>query len=163
MKLIGFWPSQKNVNQSKILKIEILCKILHTAEYFIKMVVGEKHFELECQLSWYFKSTGVKFYWILARIWKNQENHCFLGIGWFIDQMALKQKLRKANMLCRSFSVLEIFETCPTFHIKLVFSLQWLIKSGLFEGCTHNLFIIAWRFLTWKQFSCLECKPQLPM
>ena len=44
---------------------------------------------------------------------KNQENHCFLGIGWFVDQMALKQKLRKENTICRSFSVLEIFETSP--------------------------------------------------
>ena len=35
----------------KFFKIEILCNILHTAEHVIKLVVGEKHFELECQLS----------------------------------------------------------------------------------------------------------------
>ena len=37
-------PLQKNVNQ-----IEILCNILDPAAHFIKLVVGEKHFELECQ------------------------------------------------------------------------------------------------------------------
>ena len=42
---------QKNVNHTEILKIEILCNTLQTAEHFIKLVVGEKHFELECQLS----------------------------------------------------------------------------------------------------------------
>ena len=42
---------KKNVNQIEILKIEILWNILHTVEHFIKLVVGEKHFELDCQLS----------------------------------------------------------------------------------------------------------------
>ena len=42
---------KKNVNQIKILKTEILWNILHTVEHFIKLVVGEKHFELDCQLS----------------------------------------------------------------------------------------------------------------
>ena len=100
---------------------------------------------------------------------KKQKNHCFSSIGWFFDQIALKQKSRKANMLCRSFSVLEIFETSPSFHIKLFFNLQWRSKNGLFEVCTlrhkfpyvtsSDLFITAWIFLTSKQFSCLECKP----
>ena len=67
---------------------------------------------------------------------KKQKNHCFSSIGWFFDQIALKQKSRKANMLCRSFSVLEIFETSPSFHIKLFFNLQWRSKNGLFEVCT---------------------------
>ena len=70
--------------------------------------------------------------------------------------MALKKKLSKADLLCRSFSVLEIFETSTSFHIKLFFNLQWLTKNGLFEGCTlchkflyvmsHDLFITAWNF-----------------
>ena len=42
---------KKNVNQIKILKTEILWNILHTVEHFIKLFVGEKHFELGCQLS----------------------------------------------------------------------------------------------------------------
>ena len=42
-------PLQKNVNQIEILKIEILYNILDPAAHFIKLVVGEKHFELECQ------------------------------------------------------------------------------------------------------------------
>ena len=69
IKFNGFQPLQKNVNQIEILKIEILCNTLHTAEQFIKLVVGENHFQ--CQLSWYFQSIEVKFYWILAKIWKN--------------------------------------------------------------------------------------------
>ena len=44
----------KNVNQIEVLKTEILWKILHTIEHFIKLVLGEKHFELECLLSRYF-------------------------------------------------------------------------------------------------------------
>ena len=44
----------KKMSKIKILKIGILWSVLHIAEYFIKLVVGEKHFELECQLSWYF-------------------------------------------------------------------------------------------------------------
>ena len=82
-------PIPKNVNQNKILGIEILWKILHTVGHFIKLVVGEKHFQLEWQLSWYFESTKVQFYWILGKIWKNQENHCFLGISWCVEQMVL--------------------------------------------------------------------------
>ena len=49
IKFNGFQPLQKNVNQIEILKIEILCNTLHTAEQFIKLVVGENHFQ--CQLS----------------------------------------------------------------------------------------------------------------
>ena len=48
---MDFGHCKENVNQIEILKFEILCNILHTAEHFIKLVVGEKHFELECQLS----------------------------------------------------------------------------------------------------------------
>ena len=43
-------PFQKNVNQIEIVKIEILWNILYIAEHLIKLAVGEKHFELECQL-----------------------------------------------------------------------------------------------------------------
>ena len=49
IKFNGFQPLQKNVNQIEILKIEILCNTLHTAEQFIKLFVGENHFQ--CQLS----------------------------------------------------------------------------------------------------------------
>ena len=42
---------KKNVKQIEILHILILYNILHTAEHFIHLVVGEKHFELECPLS----------------------------------------------------------------------------------------------------------------
>ena len=47
----GYQSFEKNVNQIEILKTEILWNILHTVEHFIKLVVGEKHSELDCQLS----------------------------------------------------------------------------------------------------------------
>ena len=59
IKLNGFQPLQKNVNQIAILKIEILCNTLHTAEQFIKLVVGENHFQ--CQLLDTFRALKSSF------------------------------------------------------------------------------------------------------
>ena len=50
IKLNRFRTLQKSLNQIEIFKIEILCNTLQTAEQFIKLVVGEKHFKLKCQL-----------------------------------------------------------------------------------------------------------------
>ena len=50
IKLNRFWTLQKSLNQTEIFKIESLCNTLQTAEQCIKLVVGEKHFGLECQL-----------------------------------------------------------------------------------------------------------------
>ena len=82
----------KIFNLIEILKIEIRWNILHTIEHFGKLVVGEN-------LNVNFLETFrvLKFYWILATIWKSQENHCFLSIGWFVDQMALKKKVGKGK------------------------------------------------------------------
>ena len=77
------------------------------------------------------------------------------------------------QLLCRSFWVLQMFKTSPSFHIKYFSISNDSLKTAYFKGCRlrhkflyiapHDLFIIAWRFLISTQFSCLACKPQLLM
>ena len=63
--------------------------------------------------------------------------------------MALKQKLRETNMLCESFSLLEILETSPSFHITVKNPQNFFQQNQVYLSYFSQLFVVTFaNFLT---------------